>query len=335
MNPEISIIILNYNGAEDTIECLESLFLSEERNFNLIIIDNASESVDFEKLELWCKNKFSTVNLISKDDSLKFRRNNLSFAEGVITFIKNKENLGFAIANNIGTRFALQNGAKEILLLNNDTIVTSTFLSSLLYFWALHPEYVALTPKICFAEPRNLIWNCGGKITWFGNRRYFYADHDISLLPDVDFTEITFITGCALLYKPEITGFLTEQFFFGEEDFEFSLRLLRKNQKMACVYDSLIYHKVGRSVKVNFGVSYNRLFLHYVSRLINHKTYYSKTFRWIIKNLHLVYGFYLTLVRYKYGLRKSIKFWLQVSQYVRNHDKIAKSDFISIMKLSF
>ena len=194
---------------------------------------------------------------------------------------------------------------------------------------------MALTPKICLAEPKDVIWNCGGKVTWFGNRRYFYSGSNISHLPQITFSEITFITGCALLYKPEITGLLSEQFFFGEEDFEFSLRLLRKKQKMACVYDSLIYHKVGRSVKVNFDVSYNRLFLHYVSRLINHKAYYSKMFRWFIRILHLFYGFYLTFVRHKYGFINSIKFWLKVSQYVSNHDKVAKGDFISIMKLSF
>lgn len=335
MNPKISIIILNFNGAEDTIECLESLFSSEERNFNLIVVDNGSESLDFNKLELWCQNNFASVNLISKDEAVNSQRSNLSFAKSVITFIKNNENLGFAIANNIGTRFALLNEAEEILLLNNDTIVTSSFLSNLLKFWQLHPEYMALTPKICLAEPRNIIWNCGGKITWFGNRRYFYADKDVSLLPDVVFDKITFITGCALLYKPEFTGLLTEQFFFGEEDFEFSLRLLRKNQKMACVYDSLIYHKVGRSVKVNFDVSYNRIFLHYVSRLINHKAYYSKVFRWFIRILHLFYGFYLTSVRHKYGFINSIKFWWIVNQYVNKHNSITKNNFIEIMKLSF
>jgi GT2 family glycosyltransferase len=260
---------------------------------------------------------------------------NLNFSDNAITFLKNGENLGFAIANNIATRFALYNGAEEVLLLNNDTIVTPAFLKNLLDFSKSNPDYVALTPLICLAEPRDIIWNCGGRITWFGNRRYFFAGQNISKVPDIKYSDITFITGCALYYKPMITGLLSEQFFFGEEDFEFSLRLRQKKLKMACVYNSVIHHKVGNSINKTAKVSFNAIFLQYVSRLIDHKNYYIFPFRWLIMVMNSTYGFYLTFILYKYGFLKSIKFWFRICLYVIKHDKISKNDFINIMKLSF
>jgi GT2 family glycosyltransferase len=335
MNPKISIIILDFDGANDTIACVESLLLSVEKNFNLIIIENGSDEDNFKSLYKWCLSKFDFIHTLSDSEAESTIIEDLSFSKRILTFIKNSENFGFAIANNIGARFALLNGSEQILLLNNDTIVTPDFLDELSMFSIKYPEYVALTPMICLAEPKNIIWNCGGKVTWFGNRRYFYSGSDISQVPKIAFSEITFITGCALFFKPHRTGFLTEEFFFGEEDFEFSLRLLRKKQKMACVYSSLIYHKVGSSIKRDYDLIYNRLFVHYASRLINHKKYYSKIFRMFIKGLHLAYGFYLTFVRHKYGLNKSLRFWHRVNIYSNEHDKITKMDFFDIMHLSF
>jgi len=335
MNSNLSIIILDFNGAEDTIECLNSLFQSTEKNFNLIIVDNRSSDSNYNRLLEFCNRNFNFVNTVTERDAENSKIGNLCFANSTITIIRNDDNYGFAVGNNIGAKFAMQNGTDQILLLNNDTIVTPSFLKELLSFSLSYPVYVALTPMICLADKKDTVWNCGGKVTWFGNRRYYHSDENISRVPKILFSDVTFITGCALLFRPAATGLLTEQFFFGEEDFEFSLRLLRSKQKMACVYNSLIYHKVGTSIKKDYDLLYNRLFLHYVCRLINHKRYYSKSFRWLIKVMHLGYGYYLTMVRYKYGLIKSIRFWNTVNKYVIDHDKVSKYDFLNIMKLSF
>lgn len=335
MKDKLSIIILNWNGTDDTIECIDSLLMSNYKNFNLIVVDNASDINNFNKLQDWCQRKFTTVHIISNEEANFTIKENLSFSNNVITFLRNDQNYGFAIANNIGAKFALLNGAEEILLLNNDTITTPTFLDHLLEFSKNNPGYVALTPKIYLAEPRDIIWNCGGKVTWFGNRRYYFAGQNTALVPSISFSEITFITGCALYFKPGLTGLLSEQFFFGEEDFEFSLRLLKKKQKMACIYDSVIYHKVGQSLKSTSTVKLNSLFLHYVNRLIDHKSYYPSIYRWVIKIMNLSYGFYLTFYRNKFGLRNSIKFWIGVNRYVKHHNEISKNDFDFIMQQTF
>jgi len=335
LNSKLSLIIVNWNGSTDTIECIESLFLSEEKDFNLILIDNGSLSDDYTNLSTYCKGKFSILNFISGNEITIMKTADLCFEANVITIIENKENLGFAIANNLGIEFSLKNGADKILLLNNDTLVTPEFLKNLINFSYNNPEYVALTPVICYADVPDMIWNCGGKITWFGNRRYYYAGKSLNKLPEKAYSDITFITGCALFFKPSETGKLSEKFFFGEEDFEFSLRLLKSKRKIACVYNSLIFHKVGSSIKKQSDALLNGIFLQYVSRFIDHKYYYSTIFRWVLFLINSTYGLYLTTIKYKVGITKSLRFWYLVGRYSGRQNSISKVDFENFMRMSF
>lgn len=341
MNSMIYIVVLNWNGTEDTIDCLRSIKRTDYNNFTTIVVDNGSDDDKLQILKEWCFGNFAHVTLYNKEEA-----ENGGLVESEMThekqdskeklvFISNKENLGFAAGNNVALRYILKINGDYAMLLNNDTVVEENAITKLMNNITANDDYAALTPQIRYFDPNNTIWNCGGKITWFGNRRYFYAEEDISKIPNIILSEITFITGCALLFKPRITGLLSEKYFFGEEDFEFSLRLLKNKQRIACVYDSIIYHKVGCSIKKKIKLSLNAVFLHYVSRLIDHKAYYSGFYLWVIKIINISYGFFLTSVRYKIGFRRSLKFWFKVYIYSRIHNDVKKSDFDIIMELDF
>ena len=99
---KIAIIVLNYNGKNDTKELLQSLDKVEKKDFNLeiILIDNGSKDASFD----------------------------VSRYQNKINLIKNKKNIGFAAANNQGIKLALENGADYFCLLNNDTIVKEDFI---------------------------------------------------------------------------------------------------------------------------------------------------------------------------------------------------------------
>lgn len=332
MKSNLSVIILNWNGEEDTIQCIDSLFISTTKNFNLIIVDNGSRQENIEKLVTYARSRFMVINMFNSADKNCPIPIKTSFDDGAITIIRNNENLGFAKANNIGIKYSLEIKSETVILLNNDTIITNDFINNLVAFSNSNPEYVALTPKIFLAEPSDVIWNCGGKITWYGNRKYYYAGKKSKSVPIKGFQKISFITGCALFFKPCITGMLTEKFFFGEEDFEFSLRLKKLNLKMACVFDSVIYHKVGQSIKKQSSETANSLFLHYASRLIDHKDYYSGIERKLIKIIHIFYGFYLTTFKYSYSIKDSIKLWVNINTYVDHHYDIPKKEFFRIIE---
>jgi len=106
-HPKVSIIILNWNGLKDTIECLESLKKITYPNYEVIVVDNDSKGNDADILEERYKN--------------------------YIRVIRNKENLGFAGGNNVAIRQVLKEEKSDyILLLNNDTIVEPNFLEELI-----------------------------------------------------------------------------------------------------------------------------------------------------------------------------------------------------------
>ena len=106
--PKTAIVILNYNGAEDTIACLQSLVSSGLELAEIHVVDNASGPEDVSVLS----------NYVRTQPGVRFH--------------ENKRNLGFAVANNLVLEDILKTGeVEQVLLLNNDTIVTEGFLRAL------------------------------------------------------------------------------------------------------------------------------------------------------------------------------------------------------------
>ena len=302
---KIIIIILNWNGKENILECLHSLEKINYKNFEIIVVDNYSTDGSIEEIK-------------------QFINNNSKLS---ISLICNDENLGFAKANNIAIKQTIQNSADYILLLNNDTVVSENFLQKLNQFVIEHPDYEVITPQIRYYKPDNIIWNCGGKINKWGIKKYYYANKPSDSLPDKNFIEITFVTGCAMMIKKEIIlkyGLLSEDFFFGEEDIEFSLRLKKHNVKMACVLTSIIYHKVSSSVDKISDSTIGKVFIHYLNRFINMKKYLSPVKWHLWRLVYLSYIIFLLKFRHKIKIKSLLNFsitLLKESKHLNNIDK--------------
>lgn len=267
----LSIILLNFNGATDTLECLESLRNARLGGAAVILIDNGSSDDSVERLLSWNK-KHQFFRLVSEElaESAEWVGNNLSapFRAGhEHTLLLSTDNLGFAGGNNLGARLALARGGREVLLLNNDTTVAPDFLIPLRAAAREQPEAV-LIPQIRLYHQPDRLWNCGGDLRWPGRKVYHYQNTPVAGLPTDELLPVTFVTGCALWYRPAATGLLTERFFFGEEDMEFSLRLRDKGIKAYCVPGSVVYHKVGSTLENNFRKS--EIFT--LKRLVNLRT---------------------------------------------------------------
>src|SRR5436190_24297151 len=100
MTTTLSIIIVNYNTNKLVLECIKSIKrLKPNLSYEIIVVDNAS-----------------TERLLPSEN---------------YTLVENKENLGYAKANNLGIKIAK---GKYILLLNSDTIVTKNALEALIDF---------------------------------------------------------------------------------------------------------------------------------------------------------------------------------------------------------
>lgn len=299
-----AIIILNWNGAKDTLACLESL-AKAEGHFRVYVVDNGSSDDSLTRIGAWIDgHEEMDVRLIPLD-----------------------KNYGFARGNNMGLERAREEAPDSYLLLNNDTEVRPDFLVQLEAFSKKHPEYRVLTPKINFYYDKQKIWNCGGKLS-FGFRKYYYAGEPDSAVREADYIPISFVTGCALFFYPELLDgeghLLTERFFFGEEDFEFSLRMKEKNVSMACVLDSLIYHKVGATVGKTQGVS--KYYMHYLNRFVDVRLHFGliKFAVWKLLNIPLV-------IRYFYRSTGNLFLTFRLLKYLlrdaKEKDRVTQDDF--------
>jgi len=334
MNPGVSVIILNWNGTKDTIECLQSFKKVTYDNYQLILVDNGSEPEKLHELKDWCNLNYKRIyyyNRIQVENEEYIRTLSSDIYEkNSLIIIENGENLGFAAGNNVALRFSMALGFEYTLLLNNDTTVEDNFLSELMNLMLSNNTIVALTPQIRYFNDKERIWNCGGRIAWYANRIYNYANKKYSVLPKVDFIKVEFITGCALLFQPLRTGILSELFFFGEEDFEFSLRLKKNNLGGACALKSIIYHKVGGSIS-HYKNQINKVFLFYASRLINLKYYYNGYKLFIIKSIYKLYILLFLIYKHRLGVIKSINFLGKLMKFVNINKQVKKEQFIQIL----
>ncbi len=224
MLPKVFVVILNFNRADETIECVESVKRSDYDNYGILLVDNGST-----------------------DGSLQVLRQRFPDLE----MIQNGENLGYAEGNNRGIHHALNRGCDYVLILNNDTVVAETALRLLVEEGEKHQEATLLAPQVRFYDRPNLIDSCGTEMDWFRlkPRLGHYGKEDQGRFQRIEEKEI--IPGSALLLKKKIfgeVGFFDERFFLIHEDADLCLRNLRKNFKNIVVPKALVYHKVSRTL---------------------------------------------------------------------------------------
>ena len=280
--PHVSIIILNWNGWEDTIECLESVYQTNYHNLDVILVDNASEDESLEKIRDYCsgnlkvessffkynpENKPIKVREYSEDfensqGSLKIENSTLP----QLTLIKNKKNYGFPGGNNIGMKHALKFFNPDyILLLNNDTVVEENFLGELIEKGESREDIGILGPKIYFYDEPNTIWSAGCKISWKLSRGIQIGTNEIDKGQYDTEKEVEYVSGSAFLIKKEVIekiGLMDETYFLYFEESDWTLRANQEGYNSLYVPSGSVWHKVSRS---GGGIS-NPIGLYYITR---------------------------------------------------------------------
>lgn len=221
--PLVYIILVNYNGYKDTIECINSLKKIDYSNYKIIIVDNASSD--------------NSVRILQK------KLNNCKI-------IESKRNLGFAGGNNLGIKYALDNKADYVLLLNNDTLVEPSFLTNMINSFKVDYNIGLVGCKIMYYPEKNIIWYGGGYIDWFKFIGVHYGIKQIDKGQCNREKEIDFMTGCCMLIKREVfekVGLLTEDYFMYLEDVDFCVKVKNSAYKIWYNSQAIIYHKVGFS----------------------------------------------------------------------------------------
>lgn len=223
----VYIVILNYNDAKDTIECIESLSVLDYPDFHIVIVDNASNLEDRTLLKTLEGKKKTTI-------------------------IYNSENLGYAGGNNVGIRYAYDNGADYVCVANNDITVDPSFLTAMVETAQKCSNIGIVCPQIREYYNRNRISYGGGEISCFkggvticGINSY---DEKVMNTPRT----VTFGHGCCMLIRKNVldkVGFLPEQYFLYYEDTDFSYKVINSNFSVFYNPKAIIYHKESASTK--------------------------------------------------------------------------------------
>ncbi len=227
----LSIIIVNWNAEKFLKNCLKSIYEKvSDANFEIFVVDNASRDNSAEVTRC----KFPRVKLI-----------------------KNKENVGFAKANNQAIR---QAKGKYLLLLNPDTIVLNKSIEKMVDFAKRHDDIGILGPKIIrddgsiqpscwkFHSIFNVFWESA-----FANKLpggYFYRSFHYDELKEVDV-----VSGACLLIRKQVienVGPMDEDYFIYSEETDWCFEAKQDGWKVIFFPEAKIIHKGGQSSKSAF-----------------------------------------------------------------------------------
>jgi GT2 family glycosyltransferase len=225
-SPLVTIVILNWQNAPDTIECLASVARLSYQNYQTIIVDNGSKDNSVSAIQT----AFPGINLIALP-----------------------ENLGYAAGNNVGILQAINSGTEYIFVLNNDTLLAPNILQQLVTVAEENPEVGMVGPKMYCYPLQDVIFAAGSMIQWRQGDVY----HRGMFLTDTTWNDppvpepVDFITGCGVLVRRsliETVGTLDTLFFLNYEDIEWCVRAQRMGFAIWYAPEAIMWHKVSASL---------------------------------------------------------------------------------------
>jgi GT2 family glycosyltransferase len=230
MKPLVYIIILNWNGWQDTLECLASLERLDYPNYKIVVVDNNSTN-----------------------DSVKRIRE--VYPE--IMLLHNSKNLGFAGGNNVGIRHALEQGAHYVWILNNDMVVDRYALRHMIRRMQETPNAGICGSTILYYHNPDTVQTLGGGTynKWLGVSRYIGALQAASAPVNRAKVEgkMTYVTGASMLVSRVFlhdVGLISEDYFLYYEEPDWVTRAGGR-YKLVYAPESIVYHKEGRAIGAN------------------------------------------------------------------------------------
>lgn len=232
--PKVSILILNFNGLPDTIECINSLKKISYTNYEVLVLDNGSSNNEYLKL-----------------------KNNVKWNNKIIKFYRSPINLGFSGGMNFLLDIVSSNSySKYVLLLNNDITVEKDFLKYLVNKFVNNPDIAIVSSQIVKYDDNKIIDGLG--LSYYKCGLSFAINRGQKINSKIEDKIFTVGAGCAL-YRMDILNnvksvnneYFDEEFFMYAEDLDLGFRLLHLG--LSSIYEerSLVYHKGGASSSKN------------------------------------------------------------------------------------
>ncbi len=226
--PMVAVLIINWNGLADTLECLDSLKKQIYPNIKVIVLDNRSDRDELETIRTH---------------------------ECRPLCIQSKSNLGFAKGSNVQIRTALELGAKYILLLNNDAVIEPDAIEKMVSVARLRGVGI-VGSRIYYYHRRSFLNTVGGRTYLsIGYVRDVGLNRRDSSIYDC-ISDRDWVSGCAMLIDSEVftkVGLLDEANFpQSGEDYDICLRAERAGFRVVYSSAARVYHKVSKTRRTSF-----------------------------------------------------------------------------------
>lgn len=242
------VVVLNWKAADETIECLDSIF-SSDSSLIPIILDNASHDNSLDKIGAWLSGRHKNHITLNESELL-----NHTFSEDQdCILVQNKKNHGYAGGNNPGIAYAAnQRKCKSIWLLNNDARINSSTFPELISLLEKDKSIGFVGSIIRYYESPEKIQCAGGGVIYkyLGKRKLYYKNRDISEVYKIDKTRIDYLMGASLLINPNVIrdiGLMSEEYFMYSEELDWQLRAKHSGWNLALAENSHIFHKGAQS----------------------------------------------------------------------------------------
>jgi GT2 family glycosyltransferase len=267
--PKVYVVLLNWNGWEDTLECLESVFRLSYREFRVIVCDNASTDDSIARIREWADGRLNaavqnpalarfTNPPISRPLSYTLICEDLRYngrSDFPLVIIQASKNRGFAAGCNAGIRFAISQGDCDyVWLLNNDTVVTPDALSRLVDRMSDSPKAGLCGSTLVYYHHPEILQSAGGATynKWTARSKELGKGESLHKKQDVEQIErkLAYVSGASMIVSRAFLdqiGLLNERYFLYFEEIDWATRAKRRFS-LLYANKSVVYHKHGASI---------------------------------------------------------------------------------------
>lgn len=233
------IVVLNWNGWRDTLDCVESCRQLEYADRRILVVDNGSTDGSQERLQgAWPD----------------------------VEFLQTGANLGYAGGNNAGIRVALARGAAAVWLLNNDARVAPDCLTHMVAALAADSRTGVVGSKVYYLDRPRVIASAGGTVDFGrGGATHHIGKDTLDRGAFETAATVDYVPGCSMLVRGETfatIGLLDENYFLYFEDADFCLRARASGVTVRYEPRAVVWHREGAQQ----GGVYSRTFVYYFLR---------------------------------------------------------------------
>jgi GT2 family glycosyltransferase len=218
--PTVMILILNWNRKEDTLACLDSVRKINYPALKVCVIDNDSTDGSSEAIQV----NYPEYEQLQLD-----------------------QNHGYAVGNNYGAAYALEQGVDYIYILNNDTVVDPECIRILVSTAESSEKIGAVGPIMYYYTEKNRIWSAGGALDWKKGTCKNIGLNEIDEGQYIGQRSVDYIAGTAMMVKRAVwekVGAFDKRFFMYWEETDWCTRARAAGYELIIEESAKIWHKI-------------------------------------------------------------------------------------------